>query len=78
MTQQLTQINPDHFYRWSQGKAFFGYGKTQLRKRIAMGDVPAPVSLAAGGKTKGWYGRTIIAHQRALEDRAAQAQATAT
>ena len=71
MAKTFTELNPDYFYRCSQGKAFFGYGKTQLRKRIAMGDVPPPVSLAAGGKTKGWFGRTIIAWQRALEEKAA-------
>ena len=71
MARASNDLHPDHFVRLADGPAFSGYRKTQLRKRIASGDIPPPVSLADDGKAMGWFGRTILAWQQGREEKAA-------
>jgi predicted DNA-binding transcriptional regulator AlpA len=60
-------LHPDWFYREAEGGNYFGFKPTQLAVRIKAGDIPKPVSLSESGRSKGWFGRTIIAWQQQRE-----------
>jgi hypothetical protein len=49
-----------------EGPRYFGYRHTQLDEKIRSGEIPAPLSLSASGRAKGWLGRQIIEHHRRL------------
>jgi hypothetical protein len=38
-------INPDFFYRRTEGWKFFGYAATQLDEKIKTGEIPTPIAL---------------------------------
>ena len=68
--RKTEELHPDQFYRFADGPKFFGLGLTQLRVRIKKGDIPAPIRLCDGGRASGWFGRTIIAWQIEVEEKA--------
>jgi hypothetical protein len=57
-------INPDAFYRLHIGEIFFGLSPGRLNDAIRKGLIPAPIAPTEGGRAKGWFGRTILEHQR--------------
>jgi hypothetical protein len=65
-------INPDWFYRLSDGQKFFGFGPSRLAEKIATGEIPKPISLSDSGRARGWFGRVILRWQQERE-RAAEA-----
>jgi hypothetical protein len=60
-------INPDWFYRVSDGWKFFGYRNSVLHVKISTGEIPTPIALSDGGRARGWFGRTILEWQRERE-----------
>lgn len=67
----LQPLNPDMFYRHSDGWRYFGYSISRLDDKIKTGEIPKPIPLSDEGRAKGWFGRTIIAWQKELEAKAA-------
>jgi predicted DNA-binding transcriptional regulator AlpA len=63
----------DVFYRWAEGPFYFGYQKSQLAEKIKSGEIPPPVKLSPTGRASGWFGRTIIEHQKKIEAQVAAA-----
>ena len=63
-------IDPNAIIRRVDGPKFFGFGLTQLDKKIASGDIPEPVVLSEGGRARGWLGSQIIEYQQKLFARA--------
>jgi predicted DNA-binding transcriptional regulator AlpA len=66
-------LNPDWFYRLSDGYRYFGYRPTTLDEKIQKGEIPAPIALSDTGRARGWFGRTILKWQA---EREAKAKAT--
>ena len=65
----IGEIEPGRFYRKSVARKFFGYGSTMLEEKIKSGELPTPRSLDDYGRACGWYGRTIIAHQKMIDEK---------
>jgi len=67
--REYKPLHPDWFYRKAEAGVYFGFKPTQLDEKIAAGEVPKPISVTESGRTKGWFGRTIIGWQTALESK---------
>jgi thiamine kinase-like enzyme len=65
----LGEILPDVLYRRSEYE-IWPYGDTQLDELIKTGKIPQPVTIYDGRRAQGWYGRTIIQHQKEREEKA--------
>jgi predicted DNA-binding transcriptional regulator AlpA len=68
-------LDPNAIIRRIDGPKFFGFGQTQIDKKIASGDIPKPVVLSEGGRASGWLGSQIIEHQQQLLARATKVKA---
>jgi hypothetical protein len=67
--REYKPLHPDWFYRKAEAGPYFGYKPTQLDEKIASREIPAPISVTASGRTKGWFGRTIIGWQTSVESK---------
>jgi predicted DNA-binding transcriptional regulator AlpA len=62
-------IHPNEIVRVKDGPRFFGLSDTQIETKIKKGEIPAPMSLSASGRAKGWLGSQILDYQAQLQRR---------
>ena len=60
----VAAINPDWFYRRSDGPKFFGLGEGAMAEAIAKKKIPAPIKAVEGGSAVGWFGSQILEWKR--------------
>lgn len=65
----FVEMDPNEIVRTKNGPKVFGFGPTQIAKKIKLGEIPAPIKLSESGRASGWTGRLINEYRRQQAER---------
>ncbi len=63
------EIHPNQIVRLKDGPRYFGLSENRIYEKIKAGEIPAPMSLSATGRARGWLGSQILEYQARLQRR---------
>ncbi|MCJ9728987.1 AlpA family transcriptional regulator [Bradyrhizobium sp. PRIMUS42] len=69
----FVEMDPNEIVRTKNGRKVFGFGPTQIAKKIKLGEIPAPIKLSESGRASGWTGRQINEYRRVQAERIQEA-----